>query len=426
MNKLKILVFPCGSEIGLEVHRSLQYSTHVELVGANSIDDHGRFIFKKYINGIPFIDSVKAIPALKNIVQSNNIDAIYPTMDKVIWKLKKHESELGCKVIASPYETTEICLSKRSTYTKLSTIIKTPKLYENSEQINTFPVFVKPNIGYGTRDIFKANDYKDLEWFLKERNKEDYIISEYLPGDEYTVDSFTNRKGKLLFSKPRIRKRISNGISVNTKPVLDNLNEFINIANLINDNLTLRGAWFFQVKKDKNGKLTLLEVAARLGGSSSLFRGKGVNFALMSVFDMFDFDVEVVENNYDIEVDRALDIKYNISYNFEVVYTDFDDCLIINDKVNTNLIKFLYSVINAKKKVILLTKHNGQIKQQLEKYRLNNLFDKVIHIKPLENKTKYINNKKSIFIDDSFLERKKVHDELNIPVFAPDMIEVFM
>jgi hypothetical protein len=347
-------------------------------------------------------------------------------MDKVIWKLKKHESELGCKVIASPYETTEICLSKRSTYTKLSTIIKTPKLYENSEQINTFPVFVKPNIGYGTRDIFKANDYKDLEWFLKERNKEDYIISEYLPGDEYTVDSFTNRKGKLLFSKPRIRKRISNGISVNTKPVLDNLNEFINIANLINDNLTLRGAWFFQVKKDKNGKLTLLEVAARLGGSSSLFRGKGVNFALMSVFDMFDFDVEVVENNYDIEVDRALDIKYNISYNFEVVYTDFDDCLIINDKVNTNLIKFLYSVINAKKKVILLTKHNGQIKQQLEKYRLNNLFDKVIHIKPLENKTKYINNKKSIFIDDSFLERKKVHDELNIPVFAPDMIEVFM
>ncbi len=33
-----ILVFPCGSEIALEVHRSLQYSTHFHLIGANSID----------------------------------------------------------------------------------------------------------------------------------------------------------------------------------------------------------------------------------------------------------------------------------------------------------------------------------------------------------------------------------------------------
>ena len=39
-----ILVFPCGSEIALEIYRSLRYSTHFKLIGANSLDDHGKFV----------------------------------------------------------------------------------------------------------------------------------------------------------------------------------------------------------------------------------------------------------------------------------------------------------------------------------------------------------------------------------------------
>ena len=45
----RILVFPCGSEIALEIYRSLKYSIHFELVGASSIDDHGKFVYKEYI-----------------------------------------------------------------------------------------------------------------------------------------------------------------------------------------------------------------------------------------------------------------------------------------------------------------------------------------------------------------------------------------
>ena len=56
MKKLKILVFPCGSEIGLEIHRSLKYSVHIELLGGSSVEDHGKFVFENYIGKIPFID----------------------------------------------------------------------------------------------------------------------------------------------------------------------------------------------------------------------------------------------------------------------------------------------------------------------------------------------------------------------------------
>ena len=51
------------------------------------------------------------------------------------------------------------------------------------------------------------------------------------------------------------------------------------------------------------------------------------------------------------------------------------------------------------------------------------LFEEIKIIAVTDEKVKYINEINSIFIDDSFAERKKVHDELNIPVFDTDMIE---
>ena len=43
-----ILVFPCGSEIALELYRALVHSKHFNLIGASSVDDHGRFVYHNY------------------------------------------------------------------------------------------------------------------------------------------------------------------------------------------------------------------------------------------------------------------------------------------------------------------------------------------------------------------------------------------
>ncbi len=421
--KYKILVFPCGSEIGLEVYRSLRYSVHIELIGGNSIDDHGKFVYENYIPNIPFISSNNIVQYLKNLVNENQIDAIYPTMDKVIWKLKSNEDQLGCKVISSPPETTEICLSKNETYKFFQNKIKVPKVYNSLEDIENYPVFIKPDVGYGARNILIAEDVKELDYFFYKKEKKDYIITEFLPGDEFTVDCFTDKYGKLRFSHARKRNRIKNGISVNTNPVEEDIKIFREIAEVINASLILRGAWFFQLKKNINDELVLLEVAARLGGSSALFRGLGANFALLSVFDAFNIDVDLIENNYRIELDRSLDVKYKMDFAYSTVYVDLDGCLIIDGKVNYDLIAFLYKSLNDGKKIILLTKHENNTSEILNKYRLESIFDKIVTISKDEEKSNYISIQESIFIDDSFTERKNVLKNKNIHVFAPDMIE---
>jgi len=421
MKPLNILVFPCGSEIALEVHRSLKFSRHIKLFGANSVADHGKFVFENYTEGLPFVAASDFISKCATLVKDLKIDAIYPAMDSVITKLKESEAELGCKVISSPIETARVCLSKALTYERLNKVVPVPEIFSDIESVRSFPVFMKPTIGYGSRGARKIESVKQGQ-----QHASDFpgcIIMELLPGEEYTVDCFTNTKGTLLFAGARPRRRVTNGISVNTISIDDNKEVFQALAEKINDTLSFNGAWFFQVKKDASGNFKLLEVASRLGGSSALYRNKGVNFALLSVFNSFGFDVAIIENKYTIELDRALSNKYKIDFDYEEVYVDFDDCLIINEKVNESLVAFIYQCFNKGKKVKLITRHEQNIYASLKKYKLSNLFDEIIHITKQDAKHKYITTSKAIFIDDSHQERKQVFENKNIPVFSPDMVE---
>lgn len=422
--KYNILVFPCGSEIGLEVHRSLQYSAHINLIGANSMDDHGRFVYENYVNSVPFVDDPDFIPAIKSIVARHKIDAVYPAMDAVITRLALAEEEIGCRVIASPAATTELCLSKKRTYEYFKDIIQVPHVFNSLDEVMHYPVFIKPIVGYGSRGAKLIRNAEQGRQHLAEYP--DSIILEHLPGEEYTVDCFTDSEGALLFSRPRKRKRISNGISVHTVPVTERLEAFNTIGEKINGHIALRGAWFYQVKENVKGELVLLEIASRLAGSSSLYRNLGVNFALLSVFDAFGHKVSIFHNNYHIELDRALDNKYKVQLEIDKAYIDFDDCLLLNGKVNVKLVTLLFQFINKGIRLILITKHDRIVEETLAKHRLQHVFDEIIHLPREDCKYRYMVPEGAIFIDDSFAERYQVHQHLHIPVFAPDNIECLL
>ncbi len=421
--KKNILVFPCGSEIGLDIYSSVCYSTYFHLIGGSSVDDHGKFVYEDYIPDIPFANTQEFIPAMAKIVKERNIDAIYPAMDLVITILKEHEQELGCKVVASPVETTQISLSKELTYKKLEGIVLIPKVFDSQNvPLDEFPVFAKPKVGYGAKGTKKLCNQDEVNSFVK--GKDDLLIVEYLPGEEFTVDCFTDREGQLLYSAARKRNRVKDGISVNTFFV-EEQEEFTKIAESINSKIEFRGAWFYQVKRNKEGNLCLLEIASRLGGSSLLSRAIGVNFALLSLFDIFDYKVSVLKNDYTVELDRALENKYKTNLDFDAVYCDYDDCLILDKKnVNVDLVKFLYKCINEKKKIYLLSKHDGDLRQELKEFRLDHLFDEVIHIEKEADKADYIKGNNALFIDDSNAERVNIKTKLGLPVFSPDMIDV--
>ena len=417
--KKNVLVFPCGSEIGLEVNRGLAHSTHFNLYGASSVDDHGKFVYKNYIPRQLDMDAPDFIAVLNRIIKLYKIDYIIPAHDTAVTTMAENQPLINAEVITSDTETCNICRSKGETYKLFEKLIPTPAIYQMTDTMD-FPVFLKPDIGQGTKGTFTVSTQEEVEFYSSK--DETLLAMEYLPGDEYTIDCFTNKDGKLLFAEGRIRNRISNGISVNSTQIKNE--QFHKMAEIINNTLSFRGVWFFQVKERESGEMVLMEISPRIAGTMALYRNTGVNFILLSLFDRMGCDVTVLQNDFNIEIDRALFSRFTIDIKYDYVYVDLDDTIIVDDCVNTTLVKFLYEARNDNKKILLITKHLYNVQDKLRRFALSNLlFDEIIQIQKSEKKHEYIKNKNAIFIDDSFEERKEIAQHLNIPVFGLDAIE---
>jgi hypothetical protein len=420
---MNVLVFPCGSEVGLEIHRAFRGVKSVTLIGASSVPDHGKFVFADYREGLPRVEDADFVAAMARLVRAEAIAMVFPTHDSVLLTLAQHQAELGCPVVGSPAETCAITRSKRKTYERLSGSVRTPRLYHEARGTShgprDFPLFLKPDAGQGSKGTHVAHNADDLEFYLGKDPT--LLILEYLPGEEYTVDCFTNFEGALVFCGARERRRIINGISVGTRSIEGAA--FGEIARRINANLPLNGAWFFQVKKAADGELVLLEIAPRIGGSSAVYRMRGVNLPVLAYYNQLRMPTRILCCNFDVELDRAWDNVYKIGVEYQHIYLDFDDCLCIDGKLNGGVMRLVVQALNEGKKLHVLSRSATNLEQELERLRVRQLCDEVIHIGRDEPKSNYIRFKESVFIDDSFAERCEVHAALGIPVFAVDAVE---
>ncbi len=421
--KRNVLIYPAGTEIGLEIFRSIKDSIHFAVVGGSSVDDHTEVVYERFVSGLPMVDDPDLIKKLNEVIKEYQIDFVFPAHDTAILRLAEASAagELACAVVTSPVETCRIARSKKKTYESLGGVVPVPKVYDATDITGEYlPVFLKPDVGQGSKDTYLARTLDDLHFYMTKDPS--LLVLEYLPGKEYTIDCYTNKDGKLLMSAGRGRIRIQNGISVRSHIVSDP--RFSKLAAAINEAMDFRGVWFFQVKESSQGELVLLEIAPRVAGTMGLERARGANLPLLSLFEASGIDVSVTKNEYEVLIDRALENRYrhNITYNH--VYIDFDDLLVLGGKVHPEAIAFVYQCINKGVKVHLITRHKEVLEDSLKKYRLQNVFDEVIWIKEGEEKHTYIKDKDAIFIDDSFAERKKVQDACGIPTFDNHMLEV--
>lgn len=411
--KKRVLIFPAGSEIGLEINRSLSYRKDFEPVGGSSVDDFSRFAYEAFIPGLPFVGDEDFIQRIAEAVKQYKIDYIFPAHDDVVVELSKNQSKIDAEVVTSNADTCKICRSKKMTYKALKDVVPTPELFEDIEKIKQFPVFVKPDAGQGSKGAQRVESMYELKAMLA-KNK-DLIVLENLPGAEYTVDCFTDSEGKLCFSQARERVRTMNGISIESRPV--NSEACRDMALSINKKMKFRGVWFFQVKEKSDGELVLLEVAPRVAGTMALCRMQGVNLPLLSLYDREGIPTNIFKNKFDIEISRSLTASYKIGVDYQKAYIDFDDTLIVDGKVNDKLMAFLYRCLDRKKEIYLITKHAKDIRKTLSEYKISpDIFHEIIHITHEHEKSDYIEGQ-AIFVDDSFSERRKIFESHGIPVF---------
>jgi predicted ATP-grasp superfamily ATP-dependent carboligase len=426
-----ILLFPSGSQVAHEIYNSLKYEKYIECIGAdNGNNNWSYFVLEKYVNNIPMYNPEtenEFIGSLKYVIGKYKITCIIPCFDRFIPILKNLERALGVIVIAPDIRVCNICQYKSLTYNELKEDIIVPDIYSNDNI--EFPLFIKPDNGYGSRDSHKVLDEKEFEHYYKVYNSlQNYILCEYLPGDEFTVDCLSNRE-EVLVCSPRKRIRTIQGISVNTESVLDEsiVKSCKDIAIKIFKKLKIIGCWFFQVKFNSKNELCLLEIAPRIAGAMCLTRNMGVNLPLLSIYIHLGIDVnDTLFKEEKLSVYKVFKNVFMPKKEYNTLYIDLDDTIIIKGKVNTDIIAFLYQNKNNNKKIALLTRNKRPKETLINNFIDPRLFDEIIIVENDNKKSLYINKEnKSLFIDDSYRERKDVSMYENTIVIGLEQVEKY-
>lgn len=419
---MNVLIFPAGTEIGREIWQALRYSKDVTLFTAGEkYENHALYYCESY-DYLPSVNNAGWVNVLEEYIHAHQIDYIFPAHDEVLIALAAHRQHLSATVLAPATELCHLLRSKRATYQTLADIISVPSQYDAAAKITSWPVFIKPDRGQGAQGACRIHSSAELSVALSQLS--DPIICEYLPGEEFTVDCFSDRDRGLLFCQARTRERVRSGIAMASALVCQD--EFALLAEKISRRLGIYGAWFFQLKRNQQGELTLLEVAPRIAGTMALNRARGINFPLLTLYESRRMNISLQPLKLQLKISRGLVNRYKSDVDYQSVYIDFDDTIIVRGRVCLPVITFIYQCLNEGVSLHLITRHKGNIQMALKKWRLENIFNSVIHLTHAERKSDYIRDENSIFIDDSFSERMDVSHRCGIPTFDLSMIEMLL
>ena len=326
--KIKILVTGAGAPGGPGIIQALKNSKNIELFLADANSNaSGRYLYHELsFHCLPKADDENFTQYLLDLCIKLKIEVVLPLVTKELFKLSNYKKEFlkkNIKIIISDKKALFLINNKCSFYKFLrDNGIEVPKFYivnnradlikaANNLNYTQKPIVFKPCIGNGSRGIRVLN--KDINKFdmlfnekpnsifstldeileiIKDEQIPNILVSEYLPGDELTIDTII-KNGNLVDCLIRTRSKMNNGISIAGDFIKnDEVHEYISkIISLIPG---LSGPIGFQVKKSEKNKYLILESNPRLQGTTVAALGLDINLPLRAVKSELGFELEKI------------------------------------------------------------------------------------------------------------------------------------
>lgn len=294
--------------------KCLEQDNNVHVVSADADPEAtGKYLVKEFVC-IPTADKPDFTDKVLSICRKKNIHVLMPLVTKELIPLSQRIKEFelaGTKLLVSSTASLEIANNKSRLYEFLQWRgLKIPdfRVVENVEQFQNAvaelghpskQVCFKPSVSNGSRGFriiteqFNEADIlfnqkpsnvfirlNDALRVLSSAHFPELLVSQYLPGDEYSVDCLCNQ-GNALLVLPRLRKKMVNGISVKGEFVRED--KIIDYCTRIIKELQLHGNIGIQVKANDEGEFLVLEINPRVQGTISAALGAGVNLPLLAV-----------------------------------------------------------------------------------------------------------------------------------------------
>ncbi len=293
LKNVRVLITGMGGAAGIGVYRGL-LETGVTLF-CGDMDPLAAglyFVEPEYRCLLPRGDAPGYAEALLRMCRSTGIDIVIPTVDAELIPLASQKDDFlsaGVRLMTSEAQALRGVLDKWKLVRHLHSNVPCPEtavFYGRGELAQDHQrVVVKPRCGSGGRDIF-AGPYADVPHTIPKDGS--FIVQEYLPGEEFSVDVLLDRDSKVLSAVPRERLKVDSGIAVTCRSVKDP--ELIELASRAAQVSGLRYAVNVQMRRDGMGRPKLLEVNPRFPGSIALTIASGVNMPLLALRGLLNLD----------------------------------------------------------------------------------------------------------------------------------------
>ena len=230
---------------------------------------------------VPSIQSEDYIDRIFDLAVKEDIGLIIPTIDTELYKLSEARTrfeEAGIHIVISDSELVSLCRDKRKTVGLFARHgIRSPEVYDRNRLV--YPCFVKPYNGsraIGARRLDRAADLTP-EILADSKLMFCQLIDIAEEFQEFTVDMYYDRKGRLKCAVPRER------LEVRTGEVSKGATRRNSLYGLLIENMAvLEGArgcitaqFFFN---GRNDALYGVEINPRFGGGFPLTYAAGGNY----------------------------------------------------------------------------------------------------------------------------------------------------
>jgi carbamoyl-phosphate synthase large subunit len=227
---------------------------------------------------VPHVDDPGYLDALRALVEEHDARLIVPLADLDHLLLAEHRDELGALVLLPGPETIRLCEDKYAAHSFFAGQgIATPGTWLPAElpADPPYPVLVKARRGFGSRHIYRADDRRELDFFLGYTTK-DSMVQEVCSGEEFSIDVFCDTEGRCLNAIPRTMIESKGGESIKGMTTRDA--QLIDHGRHVAEALRIVGPANIQCFREPDGSLPVTDVNPRFGGGFPLPTAAGSRY----------------------------------------------------------------------------------------------------------------------------------------------------
>jgi len=227
---------------------------------------------------VPPVDDPGYLDALRALVAEHDVRLVVPLADLDHLLLAQRREELGALVLLPGPETIRLCEDKYAAHTFFAGRgIPTPATWLPGELPDdlTFPVLVKARRGFGSRHIYRADDRRELEFFLGYTAK-DSMVQQVCRGEEFSIDVFCDTDARCLNAIPRTMIESKGGESIKGMTTRDS--QLIDHGRRVAEALGIVGPANIQCFREPDGSLPVTDINPRFGGGFPLPTAAGSRY----------------------------------------------------------------------------------------------------------------------------------------------------